>query len=184
MRIAVFGGSFDPLHKGHETIINKALESLEIDKLILIPTYLNPFKTTSHFDAQTRLDLLKKNFISNEKIIICDYEVKQNRSVSTYETINYLMSIYNLEHIYLIMGSDNYKSLHLWHNSEALQKLVEVVVATRDGFLNEDYGTIRTLKVEVDISSTQLRNNLNLNYIPKKIKEDVKKLYINKGKHN
>lgn len=44
MRVAIFGGSFDPPHIGHEKIIQKALEKLDIDVLFVVPTYLNPFK--------------------------------------------------------------------------------------------------------------------------------------------
>ena len=44
MRIAVFGGSFDPIHIAHVAIVKNALNSLNIDKLIVVPTYLNPFK--------------------------------------------------------------------------------------------------------------------------------------------
>ncbi len=44
MKIAIFGGSFDPIHTGHIKIIKKALKELDIDYIILVPTYLNPFK--------------------------------------------------------------------------------------------------------------------------------------------
>lgn len=44
MKIALFGGSFDPPHNGHNSVVLEALEKLDIDKLIIMPTYINPFK--------------------------------------------------------------------------------------------------------------------------------------------
>ena len=51
--VAIFGGSFDPPHKGHQRIVEKATEVLDIDKLIVVPAYLNPFKTSSLANAAT-----------------------------------------------------------------------------------------------------------------------------------
>ncbi|NPA59805.1 MAG: adenylyltransferase/cytidyltransferase family protein, partial [Epsilonproteobacteria bacterium] len=57
--IALFGGSFDPLHIGHEAIVEALLCKKEIDKVIIMPTFLNPFKTKSFTSAQMRLESLK-----------------------------------------------------------------------------------------------------------------------------
>ena len=62
MRIAIFGGSFDPLHIAHVAIVHSALNKLDIDKLIVVPTYLNPFKNSFYLDPATRLILLQKVF--------------------------------------------------------------------------------------------------------------------------
>ncbi|DAB35050.1 MAG TPA: nicotinate-nicotinamide nucleotide adenylyltransferase, partial [Sulfurospirillum sp. UBA12182] len=55
MKIAIFGGSFDPPHKGHESIVNEALKTLDIETLFVVPTYLNPFKDSFVADERTRL---------------------------------------------------------------------------------------------------------------------------------
>ncbi|HHE07967.1 MAG TPA: ribosome silencing factor RsfS, partial [Chlorobaculum parvum] len=44
MKVAIFGGSFDPPHMGHQGIVQRAVEVLDIDKLIVLPAFLNPFK--------------------------------------------------------------------------------------------------------------------------------------------
>ena len=62
MRIAIFGGSFDPLHIAHVAIVNDSLKKLDIDKLIIVPTYLNPFKNSFYLDPKSRFELLKKVF--------------------------------------------------------------------------------------------------------------------------
>lgn len=50
MKIAIFGGSFDPIHIAHKKIVETALKELDIDKLIIVPTYLNPFKKDFLFE--------------------------------------------------------------------------------------------------------------------------------------
>ena len=75
MNIAIFGGSFDPPHLGHDMIVKEALKSLNINKLIIIPTFLSPFK--SEFGAPPLLRFQWCNELwSNldEKIIISDYD--------------------------------------------------------------------------------------------------------------
>lgn len=180
MRIALFGGSFDPPHIAHEKIVIKALESLDIDKLFIVPTYLNPFKQSFHLEPEKRYILLKKIFENYQKVQVLDFEILQKRKVSTYETIQYLKDNYNLSKIYLIIGSDNYKSLNTWSNYDKLKNEVEFVVAKRVGFLNENFDNIKTLNIDIDISSTNLRENINLQYIPNKIKNDIKSL-LKKG---
>lgn len=54
MKIALFGGSFDPPHQGHESVIKEALNTLEIDKLIIMPAFISPFKESVSVPAQKR----------------------------------------------------------------------------------------------------------------------------------
>ncbi|WP_419763782.1 MAG: nicotinate (nicotinamide) nucleotide adenylyltransferase [Arcobacter sp.] len=177
MQIAIFGGSFDPIHIAHETIVNEALKTLDLDLIILVPTFLNPQKIKSHLTPNERLFLLSENFQDDEKILISDYEIKQNRPVYSIETINYLKEYYKPKKTYLIIGADNYEKLDTWHHTEDILSKVELVVVTRNGFCNDFYDNIQTLNVDINISSTQLRDSLDLNFVPNKIKEDVKKFW-------
>ena len=176
MQLAIFGGSFDPVHIGHEAIVNGALDTLDIDKLVVVPTYLNPFKNSFHLEPNLRYELLKKVFNDYEKVKICDYEIKQAKSVSSIQTVKYLKNLYNASKIYLIIGADNFENLHKWHKIEKLDSLVEFVIASRDGYVNKKLQNFKTLEVNIDISSSQLRNEIDLNFIPIQIKEDVKNL--------
>ena len=101
MNIAIFGGSFDPPHLGHDMIVKEALKSLNINKLIIIPTFLSPFK--SEFGAPPLLRFQWCNELwSNldEKIIISDYEISQNRPVATIESVRYFKREFNPKKIY------------------------------------------------------------------------------------
>lgn len=173
MQLAVFGGSFDPVHIAHEAIVNEALKELNIDKLVVVPTYLNPFKNSFHLEPSLRKKLLKKVFLNNPKVDICDYEIKQNRAVYSIETIKYLKNLYNPSKIYLIIGADNIKDLNKWKSINELKSLVNFVVASRDGFIHNDFIKFKNLSIDINISSTSLRDKIDLNFIPKQIKEDI-----------
>ena len=183
MQIAIFGGSFDPPHIGHQTITKKALKKLDIDLLVIVPAYLNPLKVKSFLDARTRFKLLKKLFSKKEKIEVSSYEIDQERPVYSIETIKYMIERYKPTKLYLIIGADNYKSFHLWDSYEEIEKLVTLVVVTRDGIKYKKTENVKRLKVDIKISSTELRNTFNLNYIPKKIRKDVEKIWHKKGKN-
>ena len=75
MKIAIFGGSFDPIHIAHKAIVKRALEELEIDKLIIVPTYLNPFKSNFYLEPKVRFELLKKVFEKVESFSLTEINI-------------------------------------------------------------------------------------------------------------
>jgi len=90
----------------------------------------------------------------------------------------YLLSLYDLEKIYLIVGSDNFSQITKWHRYDELKNLVEFVIATRDVInLPKD---LKKLSINVNISSSKLREKMDISFIPKKIENDVKKYYQGK----
>ncbi len=177
MNIAIFGGSFDPPHIGHEAIVNKSLEILDIDKLFIIPTFLNPFKEKYHFLPKDRYNLLKQLF-NNKKIKILDYEIKQNNPISTINTIKHIILTINPKKIYLIIGADNLSTLHIWQDFEQLKDLVSFIVISRDRkCLKNDIIQFKTINLDIKVSSTQVRLSRDLDFIPKKIQKKVQKLW-------
>jgi len=180
VKIAIFGGSFDPPHIGHESIARQALRELNIQQLVVVPNFLNPFKKQTFLNAKDRLALLKKVFLNDSNILVDDFEILQNEAVFSIQTVKYLKNKYNPSQIYLIIGTDNLEKLHLWHSFDELNNMVTFVVANRNGFLNKNYAKMQSLNVNVDISSTKLRDSLDLNFIPHIIKKDVKRFWQKK----
>lgn len=173
MQLAIFGGSFDPVHIAHVKIVEQALKKLEIDKIVVVPTFLNPFKTDYHLEPNTRYELLKKIFLKNKKVEVCDFEIKQNEAVPSIKTVKYLKNLYKPSKIYLIIGADNLKSLEKWYKFEELNSLVEFVIATRDGYIDDKLDSYKVLNINIDISSSKLREEFDLNFIPYQIKDDI-----------
>ncbi len=173
MRIAIFGGSFDPIHIAHVAIVKEVLKKLDIEKVIVVPTYLNPFKSSFYLNPKTRFNLIKKVFKEFEKVQVCDYEINQEKTSYSIDTVNYLKNLYNPSKIYLIIGEDNLETLDKWYEIDKLKELVEFVVATRKSFESKKAKEFKNLDIDINISSSLLRDKINLNYIPKEIKDDI-----------
>lgn len=176
MDIALFGGSFDPPHIGHEQVVYEALKALHVELIFVTPTYLNPFKQSSHAPSALRLKWLKKLFLDEKRVRVLDFEVKQNRPIPTIETVEFLEKNYDFDKLYLIIGADNLAKLHLWQEYERLKSKVEFVIATRDGIITPK--ELKKIKINANISSSKLREHLNLSFIPNRIKNEVKEFYI------
>ncbi len=180
MNIAVFGGSFDPPHIGHEEIIKEAVTKLDIERLFVVPTFLNPFKNSFHTPSKIRYRWLKELTKDYTKVEILSYEVDQNREVATIETIKYIINKYKPYKIYLIIGADNLINLTKWQNYQELQKLVEFVVAKRGEIDIPAY--LKKLNISANISSTELREDIKKEYLPKSIADSIIE-YYNKEKN-
>jgi len=169
MKIAIYGGSFDPPHLGHYNIVLKALKKLEIDKLIILPNFKNPWKNSTKFSPQKRLELLEILFSKFPKVEISSLEIDNGYPTKTIESIRYFSKTYLK--IYFIIGADNLEKLDKWDNFNELEKLLTFVIATRGDIVIPN----RYIKLEVDfpISSTELRENLDFSKIPKEIRDQL-----------
>ncbi|MEA2092127.1 MAG: nicotinate (nicotinamide) nucleotide adenylyltransferase, partial [Campylobacterota bacterium] len=148
--IALFGGSFDPPHIGHEAIVKALLDIEYIDKVIVMPTFLNPFKSQSFAPPGLRLKWLKGIFDGYNRVEVSDYEVKQKQKVPTIKSVKHFLKEY--KKIYLVIGADNLASLKRWKNYAELKELVTFIVASRDNI--EIPKEFLTLKRDEKISST------------------------------
>jgi nicotinate-nucleotide adenylyltransferase len=91
--VALFGGSFDPPHIGHVALVNSLQKLKFIDKTIVMPTFLNPFKTLSHASPEQRIRWLRDIFLSYKNVIIDDFEIKQKRKVPSIESVKHLLKM-------------------------------------------------------------------------------------------
>jgi len=166
--VALFGGSFDPPHIGHQTIVKKVLNLEIVDRVIIMPTFLNPFKSSSHATADMRLKWCR-DMCSDPDVIICDYEIRQNRAVYTIESINYLREQYEIK--YLVIGSDNLAHIELWREFETINSTITWIVVSRSGY-KSGYEKLRdyiTIEMDIPISSSQIRARENKNITKGKI---------------
>ena len=174
--VAMFGGSFDPPHLGHQHIVEKAIKSLNIDKLLVVPAYLNPFKTSSLASATQRLAWCHTLFDTIENVIVDDYEIKEGKSTTTSQSIRYFNIAYDVK--YLIIGSDNVSTLTKWHNFEWLNTHITWVIVTRKDHPLETkhLREWKILILDAPMSSTNIRRDQALHYVDKKIEKSVKEV--------
>ena len=94
MKIALFGGSFDPPHAGHDAAVKAILSSLKPDLLIIMPSFLNPFKKSFSAPPQLRLRWCQALWSDAPGVEASDYEISQNRPVPTIQSVKFLLEKY------------------------------------------------------------------------------------------
>ena len=192
MRIAIYGGSFNPMHIGHEKIVDYVLNNLNMDKIIIIPVGIPSHRENNLEESDTRLKICKEIFKGNKKIEVSDIEIKSEGKSYTYDTLLKLMDLYGENNEFFeIIGEDSLKSLKTWKNYEELLKICKFIVFRRkddkniqidEEFLNNK--NIIILENEYyDISSTEIRNMVKNNedisaFVNKKVKKLIEKEYL------
>ena len=179
LNIAIFGGSFDPPHAGHDEIVKAALNALDIDKLIIIPTFCSPFKDSFCATPALRLKWCKRLWAGNSRIYISDFEIKKAGPTASITSVRHFKKLLNPSKIYLIIGADCIGGLHLWREFEILDKMVEFVIATRKDFLIKDsFKALKKLEINANISSSFIRQSLDFSAVSPKIADEVKGIYV------
>ncbi len=134
--IGIFGGSFDPPHKGHVKISNLSLKKINIKKIYWVITKKNPLKNKAFFSVEERIQKSKKitKKIKNVGILYLDNKIKSSRTINV---INHFRETRNQKNLYLILGSDNLLNFHKWRDWKKIVKLTKLVVFSRKGYDNK-----------------------------------------------
>ncbi len=173
---AMFGGSFDPPHLGHQSIVQEVITHLDIDTLLVVPTYLNPFKVSSLASASLRLEWCHILFDNIPKVHVDDYEITKGKSTYTSDTVKHFNIAYRVK--YLVIGSDNLASLNKWHHFEWLNATITWVIVTRKKFplALDGLRDTKVLYLEAPMSSSEIRETKDLHYVDNKIKTSVQQV--------
>ena len=166
-KIGIFGGSFDPPHKGHLEISKIAIKKLSLNKLYWCITKKNPFKTQTLFSLSERIKKSKNITKKIKKIKIKSFD-KKIKSTNTIDLIKYLRKTNKKNSFFLIIGSDNLVNLHKWKEWKLLAKLTKIVVFSRKNYDIKAKKSVIVKKVkniifiknkQINISSTKIRKN-------------------------
>lgn len=139
-RIGIIGGSFDPIHKAHVEVFKMAINYLELDKLIVIPTKTNPWKASSDATSLQRLEMINLVIKSIDKAEVSTIEIdsKGDKPNYTYTTIQQLKELYPCDELYYIVGMDQANKFHEWVSCELIAKEVQLVAFQRKGYIPND----------------------------------------------
>ena len=172
--IGIFGGSFDPPHKGHVEISKISLKKIKFIKIYWIITRKNPFKNKTFFSLNQRikksLNAVKK--LKNIEVLYLDNKIKSSRMI---KIINYFIKVKKQNNIYLILGSDNVIKFHKWKSWKKIVKLAKLVVFSRKGY---DKKSKESIVVKyLNKKNIIFINNKLINISSSKIKKNYKKNY-------
>lgn len=185
MKIAVYVGSFNPVHKGHIKVVKKILKEY-VDKVIIVPT-MSYWNKNNLISIKDRINMLK---LYETKDIVIDN--KNNNYEFTYQVLRNSQNEYKNDKIYLVIGDDLLKDFDKWKNVSEILKYNIIVIRRNDIEESiykkyENYNFIVKNKISSkEISSTIVRNvilNNNkdvLKYIDLKVYDYIKRnnLYV------
>ena len=157
--MGIFGGSFDPIHKGHIESLKSVTEKFNLSKVLVIPNKVSPLKDLSVANSLEKIKMLEIAFKDFKEIEIEDYELNKEGPSFMIETLQYLDNkLGKKKHFLLIIGEDSFQSFHLWKNYQHIIKMTSILVMNRPG-LNNDL-TKKAIELHQDcIENTYGDNN-------------------------
>ncbi|MBO4404981.1 MAG: nicotinate (nicotinamide) nucleotide adenylyltransferase [Treponema sp.] len=135
MKLAVFGGTFNPVHKGHLIAADFVQKNLGYDRIIFVPSGNPPHKKMEDcVSGEDRLNMLLAATEGDGRFLISDCEIKRQGASYTFDTVAFLMEKYASElegKPGLIIGSDLFSGFHLWHRAKELSELCTLILLRR-----------------------------------------------------
>jgi nicotinate-nucleotide adenylyltransferase len=132
-KLALLGGTFNPIHIGHLFIAEEVRVSLGYDKIVFVPAFKPAHKDIADDDQpELRLAMVRAAVAGNPHFMVEDSEIRRNRTSYTIETVQELLRKYPAAgRIGLILGDDLVKGFNSWKGVEELLATVRVIVASR-----------------------------------------------------
>jgi nicotinate-nucleotide adenylyltransferase len=132
-RIGLFGGSFNPAHRGHYAVALYALKTLKLDWVWWMVSPQNPLKDPSITDEYDKRLAYTRRIAKHPRFVVTDFE-KQMGTRYTEETLERLKALSGDTHFVWIMGADSLGQLHRWHHWLDIVNKVPLAVLARPGY--------------------------------------------------
>jgi len=168
MKILIYGGSFNPPHKGHTKLLRKAAEEISFDLIYVVPTNIPPHKETKVVSGEHRMAML--SLVDWQlPVQISDIELKRQGRSYTYDTLTQFADLHPKDELYFLIGSDMLFSFDRWYRYRDLLQMATFCVSAREREdidklapfiekLQSEGGTLLPFTLDpIEISSTDLR---------------------------
>lgn len=173
MKTALYGGTFNPVHKGHFNCLKTVLDSVDLDRVIVLPDRIPPHKASDGLvSGKDRMNMCRLAFEGLDKVSISDWELKQKGKSYSVITLRHFHKKYPGDKLFFIMGSDMLLSFEQWFEYKEILKLASLVCVSRENAVTENYlkahaqrlmkengGEIIIVNTKpFEVSSTQIRD--------------------------
>lgn len=177
MRVALFGGTFDPPHRGHLGVARAAADAFRLDQVLFAPAGQQPLKldvrSASFADRLAMVELACTEEPRDPRFVVSTIDAPRTDGTPNY-TVDTLASLREQmpeATLYNLVGADSFLSLRHWRHPERLLALAEWIVVSRPGYPLNDLSTLRLIEaqrarvhlletVHEDVSATALRQRL------------------------
>lgn len=161
MRIALLGGSFDPVHIGHLSIADDAASRFGYDSVVFVPAFISPHKKKANMASpDDRAAMLNASIMYDRRFSVDDCELRRSGLSYTMDTVDDIERRYRpAGRLGLILGEDLIKGFPTWHNVDELVSRVDLLLATRPGFSSDSftYPHRRLENSPLNVSSSEIR---------------------------
>lgn len=154
-KIAIYGGTFNPVHKGHVGLVEKIDAEMHFDKIIVVPTKVPPHKKPIELiDGKYRLEMCRLAFSQNLKVEVSDMELVRPSESYTYLTLQQVQNQYPEAEIYYLMGTDMFLTLDEWKCPEKIYEIAVLCAMARN---NGEYEQLKKQKKQFDMRHIRSR---------------------------
>ncbi|GAB1360381.1 nicotinate (nicotinamide) nucleotide adenylyltransferase [Porphyromonadaceae bacterium] len=185
--VALFFGSFNPIHIGHLAIANWICEFTEMEEVWFVVSPRNPYKEAIELgDGEDRLEWVRQSVEGYEKFKVCDIEFSMPRPSYTIDTVLKLKEQYPTHQFKIIIGTDNWERFNGWKSYRQLIDEFGLIVYPRKGYeIETDSLPEKVILIdapEIDVSSTFIRKSIQEGkemrfFVDKTIYLPIKKKY-------
>ena len=162
--VGIFGGSFNPVHRGHIMLAQYLSQHSHLDEVWLTLSPQNPFKVSKELlDDNHRLSMLQLATDGIDGVEVCDIELSMPRPSYTINTLERLSQEYPQYQFNIVIGGDNWNLFDKWKDYSRIINEYGVVVYPRPGYELNPIGVANVVFVDaplVDVSSTEIRNSI------------------------
>jgi nicotinate-nucleotide adenylyltransferase len=176
VKIALFGGSFDPIHYGHIRPVREVMDRLGIDRTIFLPTAQPPHKLGKEFaPPHRRFAMVELAVLDEDDMRVSEFELTPEKPAYSIDSVEHFRELEPNAELFLILGGDAFADLSSWKRWEELIVEANLIVLVRPGWRLDDYSErlpepLRNLATDdrvtffqnepVSISATELRRRL------------------------
>lgn len=176
MKLAIFGGTFDPIHKGHLAIARKAARHFRLDRVLFVPAYHPPHKAgVTNATYNDRLRMAELACAGRVGFEVSRLEEGTERSYSI-DTIEKVASMAPLDELYFLIGADAFREIRTWRRWRDVARMVRFLVVSRPGCKYETPSEVTLARldtVELPISSSEIRKALAAGRRPEELPKRV-----------
>ncbi|MGI5958252.1 MAG: nicotinate (nicotinamide) nucleotide adenylyltransferase [Massiliimalia sp.] len=132
-QVAIFGGTFNPIHKGHIHLCRQCQKAMGFDRVILMPTNIPPHKRAHHLASnEDRLQMCTLAVKGNPDFSVSDLEMRRQGVSYTVDTLGQIHQEHPDWKLFLLIGSDMLFMFHRWYQWETILSLADLVVGARE----------------------------------------------------
>jgi nicotinate-nucleotide adenylyltransferase len=169
MKLAILGGSFNPIHLGHLFLADAVLSELNYDRVVMVPAYISPFKPAApgmEDTASVRLEMLAASITADPRLSVDDCEIRRTGVSYTVDTLADIVRRYNPDgKPGLIIGDDLIAEFPKWHKSGEILSMADIIIARRvhSGMPEVSYPYTKITNDIIEISSGAVREKIASN---------------------